>query len=262
MAEGAQASKVAKAKRAIEYHVFISLLMVWASILLFLVAALSDRMRAVGRSCGRSKTLISRISMLFHTYAASNPHSRVQIDLRARRSDLTGHATQLPLPQWIPPQLTQLVETAPSGSKWLHEIKLDGFRMAARIERGRAKLLTRTGLDWTDRYPTMQTRLPPSSPPRRWRCSKRSSGFSTTIVAGSASMFQREEPSPPLTPERLAERQKLKRRRAQDSGSDRERPRRPLTEDEERLALEPGALIEQPRSKNPPDKVSSPWSSS
>ena len=37
---------------------------------------------------------------------------------------------------------------------------------------------------------------------------------------------------------------------------------RPLTEDEERLALEPGALIEQPRSKNPPDKVSSPWSSS
>jgi len=30
---------------------------------------------------------------------------------------------------------------------------------------------------------------------------------------------------------------------------------RPLTEDEERLALEPGALIEQPRSKNAPDKV-------
>ena len=27
---------------------------------------------------------------------------------------------------------------------------------------------------------------------------------------------------------------------------------RPLTEEEERLALEPGALIEQPRPKNPP----------
>ena len=66
---------------------------------------------------------------------------------------------KLPLPQWIPPQLTQLVETAPSGPQWLHEIKLDGFRMAARIERGRAKLLTRTGLDWSDKYPAMQTPL-------------------------------------------------------------------------------------------------------
>jgi ATP-dependent DNA ligase len=67
--------------------------------------------------------------------------------------------SKLPLPQWIPPQLTQLVETAPSGQQWLHEVKLDGFRMAVRIERGRAKLLTRTGLDWTDKYPIMQTPL-------------------------------------------------------------------------------------------------------
>ncbi len=36
---------------------------------------------------------------------------------------------KLPLPQWIPPQLTKLVETAPSGPQWLHEIKLDGFRV-------------------------------------------------------------------------------------------------------------------------------------
>jgi bifunctional non-homologous end joining protein LigD len=39
----------------------------------------------------------------------------------------------VPLPQWIPPQLTQLVETEPLGPQWLHEIKLDGFRVAARI---------------------------------------------------------------------------------------------------------------------------------
>jgi ATP-dependent DNA ligase len=51
-----------------------------------------------------------------------------------------------PLPRWIPPQLCQLVETAPSGPQWLHEIKLDGFRMFARIERGLVQLLTRTGL--------------------------------------------------------------------------------------------------------------------
>jgi bifunctional non-homologous end joining protein LigD len=36
----------------------------------------------------------------------------------------------------------------------VHEIKLDGFRMAARIDNGRVQLLARTGLDWTDRYPS------------------------------------------------------------------------------------------------------------
>jgi DNA ligase D-like protein (predicted ligase) len=61
----------------------------------------------------------------------------------------------LPLPGWIPPQLCQLVEKAPSGPQWLHEIKLDGFRMAARIDHGRAQLLTRTGLDWSHKYPSI-----------------------------------------------------------------------------------------------------------
>ncbi len=60
-----------------------------------------------------------------------------------------------PLPRWIPPQLCQLVEITPSGPQWLHEVKLDGFRMSARIERNRVQLLTRTGLDWSDKYPSV-----------------------------------------------------------------------------------------------------------
>ena len=59
-----------------------------------------------------------------------------------------------PLPSFVPPQLSQPVETPPSGPQWVHEIKLDGFRMAARIDHGRVQLLTRTGLDWTDKYPS------------------------------------------------------------------------------------------------------------
>jgi bifunctional non-homologous end joining protein LigD len=54
-----------------------------------------------------------------------------------------------PLPQFVPPQLSLPVEKPPSGAQWVHEIKLDGYRMAARIDNGRAQLLTRTGLDWT-----------------------------------------------------------------------------------------------------------------
>ena len=38
----------------------------------------------------------------------------------------------VPLPQFIPPQLSMPVEKPPSGSQWLYEIKLDGYRMAAR----------------------------------------------------------------------------------------------------------------------------------
>jgi bifunctional non-homologous end joining protein LigD len=59
------------------------------------------------------------------------------------------------LPAFVPPQLSQPIEKPPSGAKWVvHEIKLDGFRMAARIDNGRVQLLTRTGLDWTDKYPS------------------------------------------------------------------------------------------------------------
>jgi bifunctional non-homologous end joining protein LigD len=59
----------------------------------------------------------------------------------------------MPLPRWIAPQLSKLVEKAPTGPQWVHEIKFDGFRMAARIERGKVQLLTRSGLHWTAKYP-------------------------------------------------------------------------------------------------------------
>ena len=46
-----------------------------------------------------------------------------------------------------------LVQIAPpDGAEWLHDIKFDGYRMHARVEGGRARLLTRTDLDWTSKY--------------------------------------------------------------------------------------------------------------
>jgi bifunctional non-homologous end joining protein LigD len=56
-------------------------------------------------------------------------------------------------PKWIRPQLCKLASKAPNGPLWIHEIKLDGYRMAARIDNGAVKLLTRSGLDWTAKYP-------------------------------------------------------------------------------------------------------------
>jgi DNA ligase D-like protein (predicted ligase) len=63
------------------------------------------------------------------------------------------------LPQFVPPQLSKLVEKPPSEPQWLHEIKLDGYRMAARVDDGRVQLLTRTGLDWTEKYPSVVAAL-------------------------------------------------------------------------------------------------------
>ena len=69
----------------------------------------------------------------------------------SKRPSALGRPTS-PLSRWIKPQLTRLVEEAPIGDDWLHEVKYDGYRMHARLEGGRVQLLTRTGLDWSHRY--------------------------------------------------------------------------------------------------------------
>jgi ATP-dependent DNA ligase len=63
------------------------------------------------------------------------------------------------LPRWVKPQLCALVEEPPRGSEWLHEIKYDGYRMNSRLDHGKARLLTRTGLDWTHKYPPIAAAL-------------------------------------------------------------------------------------------------------
>jgi bifunctional non-homologous end joining protein LigD len=45
------------------------------------------------------------------------------------------------------------VQRPPSEAGWAHEIKFDGYRMQLRVAAGKATLLTRKGLDWSDRFP-------------------------------------------------------------------------------------------------------------
>jgi bifunctional non-homologous end joining protein LigD len=63
------------------------------------------------------------------------------------------------LPEFVEPELATLSAEAPAGSDWLHEIKLDGYRILARIERGRAQLLSRRANDWTSRLPSIASAL-------------------------------------------------------------------------------------------------------
>jgi bifunctional non-homologous end joining protein LigD len=64
-----------------------------------------------------------------------------------------------PPPLWAEPQLCKLVTKVPAGDEWLHETKYDGYRMHARIAGGKAALLTRSGLDWTAKYPRIAEAL-------------------------------------------------------------------------------------------------------
>jgi bifunctional non-homologous end joining protein LigD len=63
------------------------------------------------------------------------------------------------LPRSLDAQLATLVDAAPAGDAWLHELKLDGYRVAGRVERGRARLLTRSGQDWTERFAPLAAAL-------------------------------------------------------------------------------------------------------
>jgi bifunctional non-homologous end joining protein LigD len=57
--------------------------------------------------------------------------------------------------QFIPFELATLVSEPPNGDGWLHEMKLDGYRLECLVAGGRTRLMTRRGLDWTDRFPTV-----------------------------------------------------------------------------------------------------------
>ncbi len=61
--------------------------------------------------------------------------------------------TAAALPDFIEPQLTKSLEKPPMGPGWAHEIKFDGYRMQLRTQGGRATLLSRSGLDWSGKFP-------------------------------------------------------------------------------------------------------------
>jgi bifunctional non-homologous end joining protein LigD len=60
--------------------------------------------------------------------------------------------SKVPLPGFVEPMLATLSKAPPTGDRWLHEIKFDGYRLQAHIEDGKVTLWTRGGLDWTHKF--------------------------------------------------------------------------------------------------------------
>jgi bifunctional non-homologous end joining protein LigD len=64
-------------------------------------------------------------------------------------------AKTAPFPGFIEPTLATLGSKVPTGAGWVHEVKLDGYRVQAHLNDGSVTLFTRSGLDWTRRFPTI-----------------------------------------------------------------------------------------------------------
>jgi bifunctional non-homologous end joining protein LigD len=71
----------------------------------------------------------------------------------ARKTRKKNKTTAAAPPAFEPPQLCTLVDRVPTGAEWIHEVKYDGYRALVAIGGGTAKVHTRSGLDWTDKFP-------------------------------------------------------------------------------------------------------------
>ena len=56
-------------------------------------------------------------------------------------------------------QLATLVDRPPEGELWLHETKFDGYRLLGFVSNSTARLRTRNGKDWTERFPSIAAAL-------------------------------------------------------------------------------------------------------
>lgn len=85
-------------------------------------------------------------------WTASRPTSRKG---PARPKPAAREARIARVPAFIPIQLCKVADHPPAGSGWAHEIKFDGYRVQIATGGGKARLYTRRGHDWSDKFPEL-----------------------------------------------------------------------------------------------------------
>ncbi|MFC3061529.1 DNA ligase D [Paenirhodobacter populi] len=118
------------------------------------VAAEAEGEKPAARKTAKGGTAASRSEGRGASKAARAPETTASSSGDPPAPAGIGDAPPGDLPDFVAPELATLRATPPSGARWLHEIKFDGYRLQARIAEGEVKLLTRSGLDWTDRFGT------------------------------------------------------------------------------------------------------------
>ena len=84
--------------------------------------------------------------------------SKVRDEPSVNPSSIKG-AKKAAFSGFVEPCLALLTEKPPAGDGWLHEIKFDGYRLMASFDGQGIRLLTRSGLDWTERFPEIAKSL-------------------------------------------------------------------------------------------------------
>jgi bifunctional non-homologous end joining protein LigD len=89
---------------------------------------------------------------IWHSNRGSEQTAPAAITRAKPKAHARARKNSASMPPFIPPQLCKSVSRPPSGQDWVHEIKLDGYRMQLRVEDGEALMCTRKGLDWTAKF--------------------------------------------------------------------------------------------------------------
>ncbi|KQM62161.1 MULTISPECIES: DNA ligase D [unclassified Sphingomonas] len=87
------------------------------------------------------------------TMLTSVTTGRTMEEIAAGKRPRRKPVTKAKRPAFVAPQLATLVDAVPTGSDWLHEVKYDGYRILIATGGGGPRLYTRTGLDWTGKFP-------------------------------------------------------------------------------------------------------------
>src|SRR5262249_49181602 len=92
---------------------------------------------------------------------AASPRKNVG-DVKKRKTHIAlldfpvfQHAVKRAAPADVHPQLCTLAQTVPTGEDWLHEVKFDGYRMIAFVNRRKCRLVSRNGIAYTAKFPAV-----------------------------------------------------------------------------------------------------------
>ena len=78
-----------------------------------------------------------------------------QVQRAERNQPPARGAKRAKLPLRQAPQLASVADETPAGDGWVSEIKFDGYRLLCWKDRTKVRIVTRNGLDWTDRLPAV-----------------------------------------------------------------------------------------------------------
>jgi len=106
---------------------------------------------AKGKAWYRNDKLPAAETVSAASRGGAKPSARAKPSYSPKLAAILSQAPKEALPKFVAPELALAASSPPKATGWLHELKLDGYRVQVRKDGARVQLLTRTGLDWTHR---------------------------------------------------------------------------------------------------------------